>query len=807
MRLSSIRTQLLLYLALVGGIALAAGVVAIVNEQVRQNHLHGEREVVAMANIAQGSMNRALRYELSSAVDEILLEVHTNRRVRNVFLLNDSGAILRVSNAHQWHLVDSPVFAEVPSLNARLLQQALESNIIIFVTEHTADSYAAYVPVTAMNQELGSAVQQLLFFEFEHRINWQAAVFERRETLFIAIGFFSLLFLLLMLFLQRRITYPVEQLSAAIAKLEHGEFIDKIPVEGKSELAQLARGTEKMVRERFRNENRINLLSTALEQSNEGVVITSLEPKIEYVNRALIENTGYTEAELLGKNPSILGSGKTTKATYAKMWQTLLAGKPWTGELNNKRKDGSEYSELQTISPVRNEQGEITHYLGVKQDISEQKQVQERLRFLAYYNHLSRLPNRLSLMEHISGLTQKASANSEYWLILLNIDRMKRINDARGYDYGNTVINAMAKRLQNFLTHDVFLAHTGADNFACFVKFPKTRKNTVEKANDFAWELKNLVEEPLDIYGERVQLTMSLGLANMAASASAEDLFRQAETALHRVKEKGGSEVAIYNQGDGEQAESLFGLERDLYYAVENDQIEMYLQGQFNPNGEMIGAEALARWQHPTEGMVPPDQFVAVAERSDLIIALDRQMLKQAAICLAKWQQKGLHWTLSVNISPRFFRAKQLKSELQAIFTAANADVKGLVLEVTERLFIDDMQEVISQMVTISELGVQFALDDFGTGYSSLSYLQRLPIQELKIDHSFTQGLPKNQRDVAMVKMITAIARNLNLRIVAEGIETREQNEYCQREHLNMQGYYFDRPAPEYEWQRKWCKP
>ncbi|MCH8492850.1 MAG: EAL domain-containing protein [Idiomarina sp.] len=806
MRLSSIRTQLLLYLALVGGIALAAGVLAIVNEQVRQNHLHGEREVTAMANIAQGSMNRALRYELSTAVDEILLEINTNRRVRNVFNVSENGTILRVSNAHQWNLIDRPIFAEVPALKVELLQQALASNIIIFDTQHSGDSYAVYVPVTATSKELGRAEQQLLFFEYEHRINWQAAVFERRQTIFIAIGFFSILFLLLMLFLQRRITYPVEQLSAAIAKLEHGELIDKIPVEGKSELAQLARGTEKMVRERFRNENRINLLSTALEQSNEGVIITSLEPKIEYVNRALLENTGYTEEELLGKNPSVLGSGKTSKATYAKMWQTLLAGKPWTGELKNKRKDGSEYSELQTISPVRNEQGEISHYLGIKQDISAQKQIQERLHFLAYYNHLSRLPNRLSLMEHISGLLQKASANRDYWLILLNIDRMKRINDARGYDYGNTVINAMAKRLQNFLTHDVFLAHTGADNFACLVKFSKTGKNTVEKANDFAWELKQMVEEPLDIYGERVQLTMSLGLANLAASASAEDLFRQAETALHRVKEKGGSEVAIYNQGDGEQAESLFGLERDLYYAVENDQIEMYLQGQFNPDGELIGAEALARWQHPTEGMVPPDQFVAVAERSDLIIKLDRLMLKQAAMCLAKWQEKGLHWTLSVNISPRFFRSNQLRTELLDIFNAANADVQGLVLEVTERLFIDDMHEVISQMVTISEVGVQFALDDFGTGYSSLAYLQRLPIQELKIDQSFTQGLPKNKRDVAMVKMITAIARNLDLRIVAEGIETREQNEYCQREHVNMQGYYFDRPAPEYEWQRKWCK-
>ena len=159
-----------------------------------------------------------------------------------------------------------------------------------------------------------------------------------------------------------------------------------------------------------------------------------------------------------------------------------------------------------------------------------------------------------------------------------------------------------------------------------------------------------------------------------------------------------------------------------------------------------------------------------------------------------------------MNISPRFFCSKQLKTELLDIFSSANADLRGLVLEVTERLFIDDMQEVISQMVTISELGIQFALDDFGTGYSSLAYLQRLPIHELKIDQSFTRGLPKNNRDVAMVKMITAIARNLDLRIVAEGIETREQNEYCQSERLNMQGYYFDRPQPEYEWQRKWSK-
>lgn len=224
MRFASIRTQLLLFLLLVGCIFLAGGIFAIVNEQVRQNHLHSEREVGAMATLAQGSMNRALRYELSSAVDEILLEIHTNRRVRNAFNVSEHGAILRVSNAFQWTQIGESVFAAVPDLKVDMLQRALTSNMIIFDTEHSADSYAVYVPVTAISAESGRAEQQLLFFEYEHRINWQAAVFERRKTILIAAGFFSILFLLLMVFLQRRITFPIEKIGAAIAKLERGDY-------------------------------------------------------------------------------------------------------------------------------------------------------------------------------------------------------------------------------------------------------------------------------------------------------------------------------------------------------------------------------------------------------------------------------------------------------------------------------------------------------------------------------------------------------------------------------------------------------
>ncbi|RUO23452.1 sensor domain-containing diguanylate cyclase [Aliidiomarina iranensis] len=806
MRLYSIRTQLLIATGAVAVVFLIAAVIAVVNEQVRQSYEYAEREIITMANLAQGSLNRSLRYELDSATREILMELSTNRRVRNVAKVDPDGTIANLANPIQRSVIGNPVGILIPQINLEHLQQSITANSVSFHKQEKADAYIVFVPVISAGQEFGSPNRQIVVFEYEHQVHWLSALFERKAFIFGATLFLIILFSIFALFLHRKISRPVQTLTSIMQRLQKGEEITDVPIQGNDELAFLARSTERMLRDRFKNLRKINLLSNALEQSNEGVIITNLEPKIEYVNRALVESTGFTEDELIGQPPEILGSGKTSEETYKTMWARLHAGEAWAGEFRNRRKDGSEFSELQTISPIRNSKGEITHYLGIKQDITEHKKTQARLHHLAYDNPLSGLPNRLSLIEYISQTLKSSSGKQEYWLVLINIDRLKRINDARGYDYGNLVIASVAQRIENYISDNVYLAHTGADDFACLINFPFERQHAIEQANDFAWDIKAQLEMPYDIENEQVQLTMSIGVASLFAHQSAEEVFREAEMALHKAKENGGGSVSLYSDGDIEHAEELFGLERDLTAAVKNDEIEMYLQGQFNGRGDLIGAEALARWLHPSDGMIPPDKFVSIAERSDLIIQLDRKMLQHAASCLANWQAKDLNYTLSVNISPRYFRSKQLKAELEAMFAAANANLRGLVLEVTERLFIDDMHDVIKQMSTISKLGVQFALDDFGTGYSSLAYLQRLPIHELKIDKSFTQGLPKNQRAVSMVNMITAIARNLELRIVAEGIETSAQAEYCEDQHIIIQGYYFDRPQPQDKWNRKWLK-
>ncbi len=312
------------------------------------------------------------------------------------------------------------------------------------------------------------------------------------------------------------------------------------------------------------------------------------------------------------------------------------------------------------------------------------------------------------------------------------------------------------------------------------------------------------LQQPLQVADEQLVLSVSIGISRAAEVLLPEQLLQQVDTALHVAKNQGGNRYACYRPTDSQSALQAFQIEKALRQALDQDELQLFLQSQCDQHGVLAGAEALVRWQHPEQGLISPGIFIPVAERSDLIIALDNWVLARAGELLANWRSRGLDYTLSVNISPRHVRHASFVEDVKAVLAHYQFAPSALVLEVTEGILVDDLQASIDKMLQLTALGISLAIDDFGTGYSSLSYIRNLPVQELKIDQSFIKGIPDQANDIAMVETIIAVARQLNLRVVAEGVETAAQALFCQQQGLWSQGYHIDKPLPVSKWQARW---
>jgi diguanylate cyclase (GGDEF)-like protein/PAS domain S-box-containing protein len=542
-------------------------------------------------------------------------------------------------------------------------------------------------------------------------------------------------------------------------------------------------------------------LLQAVEQSPQSIVITDLDGRIEYVNRFFLDNTGYQRAEVIGKTPSILGSQKTPRETYADLWRTLHQGRTWEGEFINQRKDGSEYVEWAIISPVRDDDGRMTHFIAVKEDVTAKRQAAADLYRLAYFDPLTGLPNRTKLIEELAA-SAAASAQSGRLnaLVLLDIDRFKLINDARDHASGDRLLLAFAGRVGNLLRGDDLLARLSGDEFAIVVK---DLQGDAEQARRYALglcsELHAALRQPFAVDGDDVGITVSMGLTvyPRGAADSPSSVLRRADTAINRAKADGGNDTAYFDENMGAVAEERFKIERELRKAVPLNELRLYLQPQFRQDGSIIGAEALVRWQHPERGLVPPGLFIPLAEETDLIVDIGAWVLAEACRLLSLPEYAAQPIRIAVNVSPRHFRKAAFVPWLRELLDATEADPHRLTLEFTEGLVMTDVDEVIGKMEILARLGIHFSVDDFGTGYSSLSYLKRLPIHELKIDQSFVQEAPSNAEDAALIETILAVAQHMALRVVAEGVETPEQASFlAARGTMVYQGYLFGRPEP-----------
>ncbi len=558
--------------------------------------------------------------------------------------------------------------------------------------------------------------------------------------------------------------------------------------------------------------DKVRKLGRAVEQSPESIVITDLDGRIAYVNQSFERNTGYTAGEVLGRNPRFLQSGRTARSVFDDMWDKLRSGRVWHGELINRRKDGSEFIESATLSPIQDEHGEVYSYLAVKQDITERKLAESRIHQLAFYDHLTGLPNRALLRDHLIGLLSASDRVGSHVLMLLNVDRFKLINDARGHRIGDALLRTLGERLRDCVRDGDLVARMAADEFALLL--PALGDGTSEAGNralEIAQTIHAQVARAQDVDGEQINITVSIGIASFESEGGPEpeSVLRCADMALHRAKDGGGNQSAIFEASMGEVVAQSFRIEGDLREALRQGALQLFLQPQLSADGTLYGAEVLLRWPHPTQGLVPPSLFIPIAEQSDLIVSLSEFTPVHSCRILAQCSAEGFALHLSVNLSPRHFRRNTFTDWLKGVLAETGADPTHLTLEVTEGLFIDNLDEIAARMRELSQLGIHFSIDDFGTGYSSLAYLKRLPIRELKIDKTFIQDAPEDPDDAALVETILAVAERLHLTVVAEGVETEAQACFLEsRGRIVQQGYLHGRPEPANTWLTRWrCGP
>ncbi len=620
---------------------------------------------------------------------------------------------------------------------------------------------------------------------------------------------YTILFLALGLILDRLVTRRLSRLQQGAQQIAAGEYDARVVENGQDEIAGLARTFNLMAEGVQARDQALGKLTQAVEQSPESILITDLDASIEYVNEAFTRNTGYSREEALGANPRMLQSGKTPPETFQSLWFTLAQGLPWQGEFINQRKNGSEYIESAVISPVRAADGQITHYLAVKQDITEMKQAEAEIHRLANFDALTGLPNRALLMDRLTQMiTTGRRLQRQDALLLLNIDRFKNINEARGHALGDALLKSLGERLRDLLREGDTLARLASDEFALLLPNLNVQPEHASRhALSVADKICTALLQPFTIGDEEITVTTGIGITLFPETPDErpENVLRRADTALHRAKVRGGNQIAFFETDMGESAEQRFRVERELRRAIPAGELRLYFQPQVDAQGHLVGAEALLRWQHPERGLVPPGVFIPLAEETDLIVDLGTWVLSESCRLMAREDMAGHPIRLSVNLSPRHFRQKGFVPWLRDLLSATGADPTHLTLEVTEGLMIDNINDVVAKMNELTALGIHFSLDDFGTGYSSLAYIKRLPIHELKIDKSFVQDAPSDPNDAALVETILAVAQLMHLKVVAEGVETEEQAAFLNaRANVIHQGYLYGRPEPAEIWMARW---
>lgn len=561
----------------------------------------------------------------------------------------------------------------------------------------------------------------------------------------------------------------------------------------KGEIVSLL-GVTREITQRKYDESILMLQTQAMEQSPNSIIITDFKANIEYVNASFIANTGYAADEVVGKNPRLLKSGNTPGHAYDSMWEALLQQKKWQGEFINKRKDGTHYIYSINIAPVLNKEGKTTHYIAIEEDISEQKKTQEKIHYLANFDPLTALPNRIQMDDHLQYTLNLAKRNeAKFALIFLDLDHFKSINDTLGHSIGDLLLMELAKRLTAAVREEDTISRMGGDEFVLLL--PETDANG---AVQVAQKLLTSIANPFQLADHELSVTASLGIALYPSDGTdIETLSKNADVAMYRAKQEGRNAYCFFTHEMQKNSQRNLELSNALHSALERKEFHLVYQPQLSAqDGTVIGAEALIRWEHPQLGFVSPAEFIPIAEDNGTINSIGEWVLRTAVFQAAKWHQNTMPLIVAVNLSAVQFRHPNLPNLITDILAEAELSPEYLEIELTEGVAMHDPQNAINVMNTLHEIGIRMSIDDFGTGYSSLAYLKQFKVYKLKIDQSFVRDISTDPEDKAIVNAVIQLAHSLDLITIAEGVETLDQLQYLKKQGCNeIQGYYYSKPV------------
>lgn len=559
------------------------------------------------------------------------------------------------------------------------------------------------------------------------------------------------------------------------------------------------------ISDRKRAEEALRLYAKVFENSGEAILITDGQNRVIAVNQALERDTGYLARDLLGKDPRVLSAHRTPRETYQTMWAALQESGYWQGELWDLRKDGMIYPKWAAISAIRDEKGRLTNYIASFTDISERKAAEARIDHLAHHDALTGLFNRYSLESRLAQALLAARRDEQQLAVMfIDLDRFKVINDTLGHHAGDQLLVEVSDRLSRCVRESDIVARLGGDEFIVVLAALSNEMDAVLVAR----KILAVLSAPHEVDGRLLHSTPSIGIALYPANGDdADTLMKNADTAMYHAKEKGRNNFQFFCPDMTAAATERLELERDLRSALENQEFELHYQPQVRTqSGEIHGVEALIRWRHRERGLVPPLKFIPIAEETGVIEAIGAWVLREACRQMAAWRNEGFALQhVAVNLSAHQLRSPELLSQVRDAIAEFDLAPGVLELEITESVAMEDPERAIDQLRALRDSGVELAIDDFGTGYSSLAYLKMLPIHTLKLDRAFVRDIETDENDAAISAATLALARNLGLRVVAEGVETEAQRRFLSEHACDLlQGYLFGRPEPADDLSARW---
>jgi len=536
--------------------------------------------------------------------------------------------------------------------------------------------------------------------------------------------------------------------------------------------------------------------------SLEGMMVTDAEGKILRINHAFTQISGYGAADLVGRSPRMLRSDRHSPAFQRAIWERVRESGGWQGEIWSRRKNAMVYPEWLTISAVKGDNGVVTHYVTTHHDITERKIAEERIKELAFYDPLTRLPNRTLLLDRLKQATAVSTRHKTCSaLLFIDLDHFKTLNDTLGHDQGDLLLKQVAQRLTACVRNNDTVARVGGDEFVVVLEsLHHHADEAAAQTRQISEAILRALDLPYQLEHTEYRSTASVGATVFRGSeCGIDELLKQADLAMYKSKESGRNALRFFDPIMQTAVLERAALEAGLRKAIELGQLVLHYQALVAADGRVTGVEVLVRWLHPERGIIEPAQFIPLAEETGLILSLGNWVLETACQQLARWalRPETEFLSIAVNVSAQQFRQPDFVDAVCTILNRTGASPQRLKLELTESLLVDNVEDIIEKMLILQAMGIEFSLDDFGIGYSSLSYLKRLPLNQLKIDQSFVRDVLLDPNDAAIAKTIMALAQSLSLGVIAEGVETEAQWRFLADAGCHAyQGYFFCRPLP-----------